>query len=490
MIKRYIGIDIERSCLSAVQLTRTDRQFCIEKVFSRQINENSDSVPNILETLTSKHGFDRRAGIAVSMQDDAVFFRSLKTDFLGDEHTRTISKSALEHNFPMQPNNIVAQICPHKHLEGENTSVLIAAAKKDSLYERIDTLKTAKMCPDRVEARIFAVHSTVMINHPEMMTGRTIIAYINESYLTLAIVKDSRTLMVRNIPFVSYSNDNSHAHQQQVAKQVSYEAEITWQKVFGNSINADATLYLAKGNNVSDDLVLVIAENFNCRIVAVDPYAKVINSSQQNDPPAICVAQGLALGLLLPGEVTGINFLEVEKSSIKPTVNMKKEIAIYAILLAAIAAISIGGLFLRLSRLESKYVMVKNEINEVFRQTLPQEKNIVNPLVQLDQKLQSVQKSYTLFSPVSTAGLGPLEIFHTISTSVPSKTIISSMLINTDSVRLTGSCQSFELVYSWQRSLEENKIFANIELQNVKKDTQSQKVHFTMIISLATGGTI
>lgn len=475
--------------MSAVQISYTDQQVRIERVFSEKIGEAENEIPNTLRDLINKHDFDRRAAIAIALPDDAIFFRSIKAESVDDNQVDLISQSALEHSFPIQPDNIIAQICPHSQSDGATTSVLVAAAKRDSLYDTLNTLKIAKMHPTRVEAKIFAVHSTVMTNHPESDTGRVIIAYINESYLTLAVTQDSHILMVRNIPFAACYDDNDSEHRQQIAKAMLCEADITWQKVFGDKTNEDTRIYLAKGSNVPEKLETAIKEASNCTVVTVNPYAKAKSSQQHNDRAAICVAQGLALGLVLPEKAAGINFFEVEKCSIEPTVNLKKEIAIYAILVAAIAVISVGGLFLRLSRMESEYATVKNEITEVFKQTLPQETNIVNPLVQLDQKLQSLQKSYTLFAPVSGAGINTLETFHAITTSVPAHANIDSILITAESVRVTGACQSFELVYDWQKLLENNQAFTNIDMQNVKKDNQTQKVNFTMSISLAAGET-
>ena len=489
MIKRYIGIDIERSCLSAVQISSDRRQFTIEKTFNEQIGEAEDSIPNILRTLVDKHGFDRRAAIATTLADDAVFFRSLEVGSVDNKQVDLVSQAALQHSFPLQPDNIVAQVCPNCRSDGEKTSVLMAAAKKKSLYDTLDTLKIANIHPIRVQAKIFAVHSTVNCNHPESAAGRVIIAYINDSNLTLAITQDNHILMVRNIPLVSSYNDNSPEHRQEVVNVMISEANITWQKVFDEKINGDTRIYLAKGSNAPDNMEAAIIEALNCRIVAVNPYAMAKASPQPNDLANICIAEGLALAMSSPEKAAGINFLEVEKNSIKPTVNMKKEIAIYATLIAAIAVISIGGLFWHLSRLESEYAMVKNKINEIFKQTLPQESNIVNPLAQLDQKLLSIRKSYTLFAPASKARLTTLGVFHAISASVPSQANIDTILITAESARITGVCSSFELVYSWQKQLENDQAFTDIDVQNIKMNNQTKMVDFTMAISLATGET-
>jgi Tfp pilus assembly PilM family ATPase len=367
--------------------------------------------------------------------------------------------------------------------------VLIAAAKKKSLHDSLNTLEIAKMYPASVQAKIFAVHSTVNCNYPESIAGRVIIAHINDSHLTIAVIQDNHILMVRNIPLVSSYNSNNPEHRQEVVKMVTLEVGTTWQKVFAEKINTDTRIYLTKSSNVSNNLETAIIEALNCKIVTVNPYAMAKNSPQRNNLPDICIAEGLALAMSSPDKATGINFLEVERNSITPTINMKKEIAIYTTLIATIAVTLIGGLFLHLSGLESKYATVKNEINEIFKQTLPQESNIVNPLAQMDQKLQSIRKSCALFAPVSKARLTTLGIFHAISASVPSQANIDTILITAESARITGVCSSFELVYSWQKQLENNQAFTNIDVQNIKMNTQTQKIDFTMSITLAIGGT-
>lgn len=184
MIKRCIGIDIGFSYLRAVQIMRTEDELCIEKVFSTQTRRSKDSLLDILRQLSSKHGFDRRSDVAISMPHDAVFFRNLETDFAGLEQIHQVPKSTLEHNFPIEPDQIVAQACSHRRLPDDKYSVLTAAVSKTSLHDRLNILAGAKIHPNLVETAIFAIHSTIVTNHPEIATGQAIIAYIDESYPT------------------------------------------------------------------------------------------------------------------------------------------------------------------------------------------------------------------------------------------------------------------------------------------------------------------
>jgi len=488
MIKQSIGIDIGSCCLRAVQVSQTDGQFRIEKVFSTPVRRSADFMPDMLTSLVKQHGFDRHADVAISMQRNTVFFRNLTDYSVSEEQNYELAESALEYNFPIQPDEIVAQACSYHQLPGEKYSVLTAAVARESLHERINTLAGTKMYPALVDTTIFAVHSVVTVNHPEIATGQAIIVYIDECCLTLAITQNNNILIVRNIPIISPSEYDTDSVQEQIADVLSREAQITWQKVFGGTIEEDTKIYMATGENAYDNLEMLVEESLHCQIIPVNPYAMVENLSDYNGDASICVAEGLALRALAPEETTGVNFIKADNADVKPALDLKKEFTICVILVAAIAVISLAGLFMRLSHLETKYTHIKNESKEIFQQALPEEKNIVNPLAQLEQKLQFLQKDYMLFGPVSGAAIGPAEILYAITKNLPSGVNISieSMLITTESVRLAGTSQSFESIYSWQRLLQNAPQFSAADVQDIQREPNSKLIRFSILLSLET----
>jgi len=136
--------------------------------------------------------------------------------------------------------------------------------------------------------------------------------------------------------------------------------------------------------------------------------------------------------------------------------------------------------------LERKYAHIKNEITQVFQAVLPQEKNIVSPLAQLEQELQSLRENYRLFAPLAPTDSRPLEVLRNITMSTPSQgnVKIDDLLITLESVRLNGTCDSFESVYQWQRLLQEIPGFALVDVQDdVQKEPKSGAVHFTIVVS-------
>ena len=488
MVKRCIGIDIGPFYLCAVQVVCTDGEFCVEKVFGTQIRRSTDSPEDMLRPLFNRHGFDRRADVAISMPHDAVFFRNLETDAEGLEQIREGNWSALEHNFPVVADEIVAQGYSYHPMPNGKYSVLTAASARQSLQERLNIFTEAKMHPDLVEAAIFAVHATVAVNYPEIMTGQTIIAYIDECYITLAVTRRDDILAVRSIPIITESEDDIKSVQEQIAQVISREAQVTWRKVFGADIERDTKIYLTTTGKSSDHLVEKIEENLHSKTTIVDCYATIENLSRHMVDIPVCVAEGLALRVLAPEKTKGINFLEADKADAAPALNQRKEFVFCAALICAIAVFLLVGLFTRLSHLEAAYARIKNETKEIFQATLPEEKNIVNPLVQLEQKIESFRGDSRLFASLSDSGLSPLDVLYKISSNSPLRDNIKidDILIAADTARINGTCDSFELVYQWQQLLQEDPGFTFVNVKDIQKQSKSGVVHFTMLVSLST----
>ena len=486
MIKRCIGIDIGSSYLCAVQIARTDEDFCVEKVFGTQIRRSTDSPGEMLKPLFSKYGFDRHADVAISMPHDAVFFRNLNTDLAGLEQIRERNWSALEHNFPVEAEQIVAQSYSEHPLQDEKYSVLMAASARTSLRQRLNIFAEAKMHPCLAEAAIFAVHSAVAMNHPEILSGQAMIAHIDEHYITLAVTRSGDILVVRSIPIITGSGSDIDSVHEQIARVISSEARITWRKVFGSDIDQDTKIYMITTGESSDCVVGLIDEKLHSQTTAVDCYATIENLSSQKADVPICVAEGLALRALAPEQTNGVNFLEADKADAEPVLNLKKEFIVCGTLICAIAVFSLVGLFMRLSHLEAAYAGIKNETKEIFQTACPQEK-IVNPLVQLQQKIESFRSDSRLVASLPVSGLSSLDILYKLSANSPSRESIKvdDILIAADTVRINGTCDSFESVYQWQRFLQEVPGLALIDVKDIGKQSKSDLVEFTMLLSLS-----
>ncbi len=487
MAKRCIGIDFSSADLCAIQLSRTDSRFHIEKIFSAQANSNTVLTSDILDSLITQHGFDRHADVAISMPHNAVFFQNLETDSLGLEQIRSSTETALEHEFPIKPDDFASQLCNYQKVSDGKYSVVATATKRKSLQDASDIITAARMKPALIEAPVFAIYATAMTNHPEIKTGKSIILYIDEHRLILALIQDSNILTVRNIPLFIRPDDNIDLVHLQLGRLLTQEIQITWQKIFAGEFDRSTQIYIAIGSSINENLKTIVEEKLNCPTTIVDPYANVKNCSGHEASRQICIAEGLALRALAPDQTEGVNFLNTTTGDSEKQLNLKKELVTWTVLVASIAVVSLVGLFARLLNLETQYKNIQNQTRQVFQSILPQEKNIVRPLAQLEQKLQNFRKDHQLFASFSQTGLSPLEVLRTLTLNTPAQANIKfdDLLVTAESVRLSGTCNSFESIYQWQRSLQQLPGFSSVDVQDVQKEPQSGNVSFTMYLSLA-----
>ncbi|MCJ7729775.1 MAG: PilN domain-containing protein, partial [Sedimentisphaerales bacterium] len=245
---------------------------------------------------------------------------------------------------------------------------------------------------------------------------------------------------------------------------------------------------LAAQDDIADRLETSLKENLHCQITVIEPYANVHCPAGCNGDGEVYVAEGLALRILAPESTSGVNFLEADNAETEPKLDLKRQFMVSAALVAAIAVVSLAGLFVRLLCLEGEHARVQNEIKEVFQNTLPEEKNIVNPLAQLTQKLESLRNSYGPFGYGSDAGMGPLDVLLAITTCIPEEQgiTISNMLITAEFVRLAGTSQSFQPVYDWQQRLNAIPRFSTVNVEDIHRGSESGLVNFTILMSLAT----
>jgi Tfp pilus assembly protein PilN len=235
------------------------------------------------------------------------------------------------------------------------------------------------------------------------------------------------------------------------------------------------------------DIAAAIEQGLRCQAVFADPYARVEGPPEFNGGAAVCVAEGLALRVLAQEKTAGTNFLEAETAGTKPGLDLKKELVFCSVLAVVIAAVCLAGLYIRLFYLEREYEWLTGEIKGLFQRTVPEEKNIVNPVVQLEQKLKSLQADSALSGFVAGSSVGPLEVLRAITATAPSEAsiTINSMLITGSSLRLTGNSQSFESVYAWRQRLQGASQFSAAEVRDIARSSEGEPVNFTMLMSLA-----
>src|SRR5512142_779989 len=156
MIKRCIGIDVGRTYVRAVQMARMPEGLVIEKVFGMQTRRSTDSMPKILQSLTTEHGFDRHADVAISLPSQAVSFAEIQTDAVGLQAIRAGQTLGLRNDLPIAAEDAVIQVCSMRTLPKDKYSLLVAATSGESIREQLQSLGEAGIRPVAIDSAILA----------------------------------------------------------------------------------------------------------------------------------------------------------------------------------------------------------------------------------------------------------------------------------------------------------------------------------------------
>jgi len=472
----------------AAQVVRTAEGFRVEKAFAVQTRRSSDSLPATLHSLADRHGFDRRAEAAVCLPLHVFFFADIETDARGLETIRTADATGVKDYFPIPAQEIVTQVCSVLRMGEGKTSVLVAASSRQQLAGGLQSLHEGKIAPVCLDTPITAVHATILTNHPQSATGLAIVLYVDPSALALAVTHDGRILLVRNIPMASADEPEIETFVQQTADVIAQEIEITWRRLFGNDPDPGLHIFLVAPAPMTASLTSALQEKTNSQVVPVDPYARVARGEGVDADLPIGVAQGLAIRALEPEGAERINFLAAYRARTRPKLRLTRELTVCAGLAAAVALVWTVGLFLQLSSLETRHGQLKKQMEAVFREAMPEEQNIVDPMAQLQQHLDAFRKERDLMTSLNPDRPAPLEVLSALSRSTPATGALKlqDVLIAADSLRITGTCDSFTTLAQWQRLLEAIPGLRVVDVPRPTKDAQSGKVRFT--IALSTGG--
>jgi len=485
MPRKCIGIDIGRTHVRAAQMARTSEGLRLERTFATQTRRSTDSLASILHSLIQEHGFDAKADVAVSLPHHLFFFADVQVDAAQRAAIQAGDASSLRNCFPMPIEDAVTQVCTILPSEDGRHSLLVAATSQEQIAEHLATLQEAKIKPARVEMPMIAAQATIVVNHPDAAQGLAVMLYVDESTLSIAVTQDGGLLQVRTLPLFGADTQDVESLARQTVEIVAQEIEITWNRLFGRNPDAGLSTFLIASGPLAEPLASTIREKVDGRVVPIDPCAIVTRSEAADADASVCIAEGLALRAMQPRAAEAGDFLSAYLVRTRPAVRVRRELTICGGLAAAAAAVWAIGLFLHLSSLESQYAGLKRQEKMIFRNAVPDETTIVNPAAQLQQRLGALRKDCELFTGFNPNRLGPLEVLGTLSRQMPAAGTLrlQEMLIAGDSVRITGTCDSFATFLDWQRTLESTPGLRLVDAPQPQKSPDSQKVQFKVSLS-------
>jgi len=205
-----------------------------------------------------------------------------------------------------------------------------------------------------------------------------------------------------------------------------------------------------------------------------------VDMAEEWNPALMSGALSLALREFKKGH--GFNLRKGEFAVKKGFLKSIKELRVAAIALLIIFVFLMidGGTDYYLVKKKHDAAVQKNA--DLFRQLFPDVQEVKFPLQQLKQKIEDLKKSSLAIPGDIHKGQKMIDLINDLSQRIPESVDIdvSTMVIDSETVRISGQTDSFNTVNTYKSDLEPSTYFSDVMIMPAKLDKTGKKVEFEL----------
>lgn len=214
-----------------------------------------------------------------------VIVKRISMDRMSESDAREVVRWEAEQHVPFDMENVQIDFQILDPLgDGPQMSVLLVAAKRELVENRLSLLADAGLEATVVDVDVFALHNAFEHNYPDALRGLVALVNIGHETTNVNLIGDGVPLLVRDVPF------GSRRMREALQRESGYTAE-----------QADAVI---QGQDRSADLGRFVTERVEELAVAIERAAAfVMSQSGLRELDRVYVAGG---GALIPGMVEAL----------------------------------------------------------------------------------------------------------------------------------------------------------------------------------------
>jgi len=187
----------------------------------------------------------------------------------------------------------------------------------------------------------------------------------------------------------------------------------------------------------------------------------------------------LALAIRESRKTKGFNFRREEFQVKTQLVKIKKELIHASIYLSIILLLLAVNWFVDYQDLKKRTADLDNRIKGIFSQTFPEITNIVDPIHQMNTKINEL-KSASGAAPGTNMDMRVLEILNDISERIPKglEVQVDRMVVDQDGIQMRGTTDTFNTVDSIKKGLESSEMYSDVVIASANLDQSGKGVRF------------
>ncbi len=223
-----------------------------------------------------------------------------------------------------------------------------------------------------------------------------------------------------------------------------------------------------------------------CEAVDLMRDGAVKTGKQQEELPAAALLQG-ALALALRAGLKGeeFNFRKDGFAKAQDHLGIRKNALKGVIMIGILATFLLANMWVEYGFLIKKYDALGAAVNGLYSKTFPDAKRIVDPLGQMKIALNEAAKDAGGDAAVSKGLV--IAILKDISSRIPPsfEMRITRLLIDRETVRITGRTDTFNTVNSIKGRLEPSQFYESVTISSATLDQTGKAVQFEMQLKRA-----
>ena len=495
---KILGLDICDDAVTAVQIKSGLKGYQITAC-GRVMVEGQDGSGEALKGLSEQMDLKSDMYFA-SISGEHISFRNLQMPFKEQKKIRQTLPYEIETVVPFAIEDLIVDFSVIDR--SEQSKVLAASVKKSYLSEYMEQLRTWGIDPQVMEIR--CVPTVTALLKGDGVPDNGLFLEIGAKRHTMILFLKRRIVLVRTFAsggdaqgLTDQSGGNGDSASD-MAKRIESMVETVctsitntihsfkWQnhqniepeKIF---FTGPGALYQETGNLINRYLDLPVEQinlRGNQKIGMESDIAQAWN--------AVLMDNALALALRDEGRTQGFNFRKEEFEVKKQYTGLKKELRTWTVFLIVILAFLSADLGAEYYFIKKRNTMLDHEIMEIFKQTFPDIRRVVDPVQQMQVEINEIKSS-----AVSIPGIGAdqkiLDLLKDLSERISGSVdvLLNSMVVDPETVRISGETDTFNTVDSIKNELEPSPYFSQVTIASANLDRSGKRVQFELKLQRA-----
>jgi general secretion pathway protein L len=485
---KILGIDINQDFISAVQITSGLKGFQVLSSATVMVGDNpSDALNEIAQQMDLKSDT-----YVASIDGSHIAYQNLTMPFRDPKKIKQILPFELEPLLPFPIEDIIVDFNIAK--SADHSEILAVSARKTLVAEYLQTVKSFGIHPKVIDIRPVPIAYWLLSQSETPGSGLVIDIGLKKSTLTLFL--DRRVVTVRNISLENGGRPApSTLDTEAVSKELIEPISKSLHRNLKNTLRSLSAqmkgevkpekIYITGIGSQHPGLIETLTEQTGIPVEQVDVSRDSrlrmdYNIAESWKPSLMSGALSLALREFKKGH--GFNLrkgeFEIQKSLLKSVKELRK-IGIALLVVFAFLIFDAGSDYYLVKK---RYQAAEQRNADLFRQLFPEVTEVKFPLQQLTQKIDELKKSAVTLPTDINNEHKMLDLINDISQRIP-KTVdidVSSMVMDSETLRMSGQTDSFNTVNTLKTELESSSFFSEVMIMPAKLDKTGKRVDFEL----------